>query len=285
MEVSEIPLASSPVATGLTIPEHPRWHDGSLWFTDVWTGRLCRSAAQGEVTEVARIEDRAGGIGWTPDGHLLLASLDRRRIVSVEADGTTDYADLFGLSNWHLNDMVVDTHGRAYVGEVGFSLDAGEEPRPGRLILVDGPGSARVVCDDLLFPNGVVISPDGATLIIAETVANRLTAFDIQPDGSLTNRRVFAELPGFLPDGICLDAEGAVWAASPETNQVARVHAGGRITHRVPLGRSAFACALGGPHRTTLYMCTAAGYFPGIDRLRSGVIHTAEVSVPAAGLP
>ena len=183
--------------------------------------------------------------------------------------------------------MVVDASGRAYVGNIGFDFDRGEQPRPTMLLAVEPDGTVRAVADDLLCPNGTVLSPDGRTLIVAESLASRLTAFDVAADGGLSARRVFAEIPGHIPDGICLDAEGQVWAASPFTSSVVRVREGGAITARVDIdGAGAFACMLGGDDRRDLYVCCAASHRRDeTPALRSGRIDVARVEVPGAGRP
>ncbi|MDQ6746850.1 MAG: SMP-30/gluconolactonase/LRE family protein, partial [Candidatus Dormibacteraeota bacterium] len=188
---------------------------------------------------------------------------------------------------WHANDMVVDGNGRAYVGNFGFDFGRGEALRVARLARVDPDGSVVVAADDLLFPNGAVISPDSRSMVIAETYGERLTAFDVEEDGALTNRRVFANLEGISPDGICLDAEGAIWVAAANTGEVIRVSPDGEITDRAPTGhRRAVACALGGEDRRTLYVCCV----PGLDPVRNARDRAAEiqqlvVEVPGAGFP
>jgi sugar lactone lactonase YvrE len=182
--------------------------------------------------------------------------------------------------------MVVDAAGRAYVGNFGYERFKGENPRPAKLARVDPDGRVSVVADDLLFPNGTVVTPDGATLIVGETTGNRLTAFDIGPDGGLLNRRVWAAVEGLFPDGICLDAEGAIWVADPRGNRVVRVREGGAIAETIPLpGRNAYACMLGGGDRRTLFICTAPGSGPDRAGKTDGKIETVRVVVPGAGLP
>jgi sugar lactone lactonase YvrE len=182
--------------------------------------------------------------------------------------------------------MVVDDRGRAYVGNFGWDLHGGGDPRLANLILVTPNGDARVAASDLDFPNGCVITPDGRTLIIGETMAARLTAFDVAEDGGLSNRREFARLEGALPDGICLDAEGGIWVASPISREVLRVVEGGAVSDRIALDQQAFACMLGGPERRHLFVCTAGSSEP--DKCvanRDARIEVVEVEVPGAGLP
>jgi sugar lactone lactonase YvrE len=183
--------------------------------------------------------------------------------------------------------MVVSDAGRAYVGNFGFDLAAGEKPKAAELICVEGDGRARVVADELKFPNGTVITPDGATLIVAETFGRCLTAFDVQDNGDLDNRRTWAEVPdGAFPDGICLDAGGGIWSASPTTNECLRQIEGGEVTHRIPVDQGAFACMLGGAEETTLYILTAASSDPEACRAsRSGKIETCDAPFARAGHP
>ena len=182
--------------------------------------------------------------------------------------------------------MVVDAEGRAYVGNFGFDLDSQADFKTAELVLATPDGEIRVVADGLGFPNGTVISPDGGTLIVGESFSARLTAFDVASDGGLSGRREWAATPGAVPDGICLDAEGAIWVASPTSAEVLRVHEGGEVTRRIPVSTQPFACMLGGPERRTLFVCTAASSSPEETRAQaSGRIEFTEVEVPGAGLP
>lgn len=279
------------VLEGLAFGEGPRWHDGRLYFSDQHAHQVLALDPSGSVEEIVRVEQQPSGLGWTPDGHMLIVSmLDRRllRFDTDESDGArlTEVADLSALAAYHCNDMVVDAKGRAYVGNFGFDLDAGEQPRPANIAAVEPDGSARVVADDMLFPNGTVITPDGSTLIVAETVAGRLTAFTIGPDGSLSDRRVWAQLTGAVPDGICLDAEGAIWLACPLTSRCLRVAEGGAILEEIATGQAAFACMLGGDDRRTLYVLTSELDGPAVTvARRPGRIRARGVDVPGVGLP
>ena len=271
--------------SGLSFPEDPRWHRERLWFSD-FGHRVVRTAeADGTLTEVARVEASPSGLGWLPDGTLLIVSMAERRLLRHEADGSlTTHADLSPFARYPCNDMVVSADGNAYVGHMGFDLFA--RPRqvaPASLLLVRPDGGASVVADDLLLPNGTVITPDGRTLIVAETVGERLTAFTVRRDGTLGERRLFAALPGRSPDGICLDAEGAVWVADAASNECVRVQDGGAITDVVTATQRCYACVLGGIDRRTLLLCTAEGY--GRDALarNTGAIERVDVAVPAAG--
>jgi sugar lactone lactonase YvrE len=275
------------VIDGLAFPEGPRWHDGRLYFSDQHARQVLTIDPAGRVEELVRVERQPSGLGWTPDGRLLIVSMIDRRLLRLEAGGgLTEVADLSALAAFHCNDMVVSAEGRAYVGSFGFDLDAGERPRPATIVMVAPDGTATIAAEDMQFPNGSVITPDGATLIVAETVAGRLTAFTIEPDGRLSNRRVWAQLEGALPDGICLDAEGAVWLACPLSSRCLRVREGGEILEEIATERPAFACMLGGDDRRTLYICTSEMGTP-TDTLatRPGRIQTRTVDVAGAGLP
>jgi sugar lactone lactonase YvrE len=215
--------------------------------------------------------------------------MEDRKLLRREASGElATHADLSGVAIYHCNDMVVDARGRAYVGNFGFDLHTQQKPRPAKLALVQPDGAVSEAAKDLQFPNGAVITPDGRTLIVGESFGQRLTAFDVDSaSGALSRRRVWAALAGAVPDGICLDAEGAIWVASPMTREVVRVHEGGRVSQRIASGeRMAIACMLGGADRRTLYVLTS----PSIDpdecrRLRSARIERVRVDVPGAGLP
>jgi sugar lactone lactonase YvrE len=241
----------------------------------------------GRVENLLTVEGSPSGLGWLPDGRLLVVSMRDRRLLRRDPEGLVIHADLAGLASFDCNDMVTDAQGRSYVGNFGFDIHMAEpKVAPAELVLVSATGEARVVARDLLFPNGTVISPDGRTLIVGESYGARLSAFDIERDGSLSNRRVWAQLSGAVPDGICLDAEGAVWVASPLGSEVLRVEQGGRVTHRVTVSSLAIACMLGGPERRHLLVCTAPSVNPDECRAqRAGRIELAEVDVPGAGLP
>jgi sugar lactone lactonase YvrE len=271
---------------GLRFAEAPRWVGEELWFSDVHAYQLKTVALDGTVDVVAEVPGRPSGLGALPDGRMLMATALDRRLVAVDGGGSlSQVGDLNGLATGLLNDMVVDGRGRAYVGDTGFDMAAGESPGPGRVILWEAGREPRVVAEDVVFPNGCVISPDGG-LIICETMAQRISRFTIGPDGSLGERAVFAELDT-PPDGLCLDAEGAVWAGLPHASAFVRISPDGRIVERLA---SAFpfavACALGGPDRRTLFMCSADTDLPRLARGEtSGRIDTVEVAVAGAGWP
>jgi sugar lactone lactonase YvrE len=254
----------------------------------MWGNEVVAVTPDGVRETVVSADGPVSGLGWLPDGRLLVVSMEDRKLMRREADGRlVEHADLSGVATFHCNDMVTDAAGRCYVGNFGWDLFDRDAPRtPAKLARVDPDGSVHVAAEDLVFPNGTVITPDGKTLIVGETFAGQMTAFDIAADGSLSNRRVWAALPeGAVPDGCCLDAEGAVWVASPTTNDVIRLKQGGEVAERIDLGRGGYACMLGGSERRTLFILAADSSVPDPAAARSGVIEAVEVEVPGAGLP
>lgn len=273
---------------GLVFPEGPRWHDGRLFFSDMHDKRVLACDESGQSELIVEVPACPSGLGWLPDGRMLVVSMEDRRLLRLDPGGLTEVADLKRLATYHCNDMVVDRHGRSYVGNFGYDLHGGGEPRMACIVCVYPDGTARIAADDLMFPNGTVITPDGKTLIVGESMGMRLTAFDVAADGALSNRRVFAQLDGAVPDGICLDAEGAVWIACPLSGRCLRIREGGEVADVVSSepGRGAFACMLGGADRRTLFICTAAGHGPSEwIANRNGRIDAVRVDVPGAGLP
>jgi len=271
---------------GLTFPEGPRWHDNRLWFSDFYNHRVVAVGLDGNAETMATVPQVPSGLGWMPDGTLLVVSMNDRRLLRLHGGQLVTHGDLSAIAGGPCNDIVVDAKGRAYVGNFGYERFKSEEARPAKLARVDPDGTVTVVAGDLLFPNGTVITPDVRRLIIGESMGNRLTAFDIEADGALRNRRVFAAVEGVVPDGICLDAEGAVWVADPRGNRVVRVREGGAIVDTIPLpGRNAYACMLGGADRRTLFICTATGSGPERAGKTDGKIEYVQVAVPGAGLP
>ena len=273
------------VLDGLAFPEGPRWHDGRLWFSDMHAHEVVAlDVATGAREIIVEVSACPSGLGWLPDGRLLVVSMEDRRVLRLEDSGLVEHADLSGIATFHCNDMVVDWSGRAYVGNFGFDLHHRADPVAAVLARVEPDGSVFAAADDMQFPNGSVIYD--TTLVVGESFAGRLTAFDIDDDGTLSNRRVWAQLEDAVPDGICLDAEGAIWVASPTSNEVLRVREGGEVTDRVSLDRGAFACMLGGDDRRTLLICTSHSSDP-VDsaKQRSGRIESLRVDVPGAGLP
>ncbi len=274
------------VADGLAFAEAPRWHDGMLWFSDFYTHKVSCIGADGRQTTVVEVPGQPSGLGWLSDGRLLVVSMTDRCLLRQDPDGLSLVADLSTLAPFHCNDMVVDRKDRAYIGNFGFDLVGRAPVQPTVLLMVTPDGHVQVVADDLLFPNGCVITPDEKTLIVAETFGKRLTAFDIADDGTLTGRRVWATLGDASPDGICLDAEGAIWVASPPTSEFIRVKEHGEITNRIPAENQAIACALGGADRRTLYMVTGRVSKPEKSLAeRNGRILSVQVEVPGAGFP
>jgi sugar lactone lactonase YvrE len=271
---------------GLTFPESPRWHGGKLWFSDFYTFRVLNAGLDGKVETAAEVPQQPSGLGWTPNGDLLIVSMLDRKLLRLRGSRLETFADLSPIATWHCNDMVVDESGNAYVGNFGFDLHAGVPPRAASLARVDPEGGVSAAADGLMFPNGAVITPDGKTLVVAETMANRLTAFDLTDEARLTNRRVFAQLDGCFPDGICLDAEGAIWVADARGMRVIRVFDGGRVERTISTGeRRLYACMLGGERRRTLFLCTSTGSGPDMAKKRDGRIEFIEVDVPGAGRP
>lgn len=271
---------------GLTFPEAPRWHAGKLWFSDFYTNRVLTVDTSGRSTTVVEVPQRPSGLGWRLDGTLLIVSMLDRKLMGFDKGALHVVADLSNVATGPCNDMVVDAAGRAYVGNFGFDHHGGEAERMAVLARVDPDGRVTRAADELRFPNGTVITPDGKTLIVAESRGHRLTAFDVGADGGLGRRRVFADLPDVFPDGICLDAEGAVWVADARAPRVVRVFDGGRIERTVATGtQRAFACMLGGEDRRTLFICTSSGSGPAMADKRDGRIETIRVDVPGAGLP
>lgn len=272
---------------GIVFPEGPRWHKGKLWFSDIFAGKVMTVDLAGQATVIASVPERPSGLGWLPDDRLLIVSMRNQRLLRLDPDGLHSVADLSTLVKGDINDMVVDAQGRAYIGSMGYDVFAGEAHAPGTIVLVSPDGNARVVADQLDMPNGPVITPDHKTLIVAESFGHRLVAFDIAPDGSLSGRRVFAELGEGVPDGICLDAEGAVWVSSPFTHEFVRVREGGAIAERIALsGKLAVACMLGGEDRRTLFLLTAETSMEALRRGQSkGYIETVRVDIPGSGLP
>jgi len=280
---------------GLTFGEGPRWHEEKFYFSDFYSHKVFSLDMDGNSEVVVKVPGQPSGLGWMPDGTMLIVSMKDKKLLSFNNNALSEVADLSNLAGFHCNDMVVDDHGNAYVGNFGFNTYSGEEIKPANLILVRPGEDPCVAADDLLFPNGTVITPDGKTLIIGETYAARLTAFDINEDATLSNRRVWADftldadegnVP--LPDGMCLDIEGAIWVASPSTAEVIRVKEGGEIFDRIPVETNAYACMLGGEDLKTLFICTSNA--SGVDpesalREKSGKIETVTVEVQGAGKP
>jgi sugar lactone lactonase YvrE len=293
------PRKSEPFIDGLHFGECPRWHDGRLWFVDFYDGTVQSADETGAARVEIEVAGEPAGIGWMPDGRLLVVSRKLRTVLRLEADGQlVEHGDLKPTATFYGNDMVVDAHGRAYVGNFGFDLDRFieeqgatalvEDPGPPTtsLVRIDPDGSAHRVADALNFPNGTVITPDGKTMIVAETLAGQLTAFDVGTDGELSGRRIWASLPWCAPDGICLDAEGRVWAANALTAECLLVSEGGTVVDRVQTAQNSFACMLGGADGRTLFIMTAPTSTESVVSVeRSARIEQARVDVAGAGRP
>jgi len=276
--------------TGLKFTESPRWHNGKLWFLDIHDKRIKTVDLAGTVATMLDLPFLPNAFGHTPDGSFLVGDAFTRTIHRLEGTALKQVADISGLTQFCLSDGIVDHQGRLYVGDIGYNFfDPAAKPvETCVLVLLQPDGKASVVADKLFFPNGIVITPDGKTLIFGETLGHRLTAFDIQKDGTLTNRRVWAQLPSSVsPDGICLDAEGGVWCANPEgEDSVVRVREGGEITDRIRVATHAYAVMLGGPERKHLFISTSGSHDPAeIHRTPSASLEVVEVKVPGAGQP
>jgi sugar lactone lactonase YvrE len=284
------------LATGLYFGEGPRWHEGRLWFSDFYDHAVKSMDETGAIRIELQIDDHPSGLGWLPDGRMLVVSMNQRRVLRVEGNEVRVHADLSAVAAYRANDMVVDAQGRAYVGNFGFRLDDELQRRGVESVLADHPtaklarvdpdGSVHIAAPDMHFPNGSVITPDGKTLIVAETLALRLTAFDIGPDGTLSNRRVWAPVGMRAPDGICLDANGHVWIANAIAPECVLFAPGGEVVATVQTDQPCFACMLGGDDRRTLFMMTAPTSVSEIvSRSRQGHVLTARVETPGAGRP
>jgi len=273
--------------TGLALGESPRWHDDRLWFSDWGAQEIVAVDLAGKSEVIVRMPSLPFCIDWLPDGRLLVVSGREGLLLRREPDGSlVTHADLRGLSHHPWNEIVVDGRGNTYINNIGFDFPAGEFA-PGILVLVTPDGTARQVADDVAFPNGMAVTPDNSTLILAESYASRLTAFDIAADGTLANRRVWAELAGGAPDGICLDTEGAVWYGDVPNKRCVRVREGGEVSRTIELDRGCFACMLGGVNKRTLFMMAAQwrGPVSMTDGARMGQVLTVEAPAPGVGWP
>jgi sugar lactone lactonase YvrE len=274
--------------TGIAFGESPRWHDGRLWFADWGAQELIAVDLEGRSEVVVRVPSFPFCLDWLPDGRLLIVSARDRLLLRREPDGSlATHADLSGLSDYPWNEIVVDGRGTAYVNNIGFEFPCGEFA-PGTVALLTPDGSVRQVADGVAFPNGMAVTPDNSTLIVAESYANKLTAFDIVEDGGLSNRRVWADLGDGVPDGLCLDAEGAVWYADVPNKRCVRVREGGEVLQTIDLDRGCFACMLGGPDGKTLFL--VAQEWRGMESAadeeeRTGQILTAPAPAASAGWP
>jgi sugar lactone lactonase YvrE len=273
--------------TGLAFGESPRWHNDRLWFSDFGAQEVVAVDLSGKSEVIAHIPGTPMGLGFLPDERLLIVSMRDGLLLRQEHDGKlATHASLRHLSHYPWSDMVVDSRGNAYIGNLGFNFPSGEFA-PGILALVTPDGEAQIVADGCAFANGMVVTPDNSTLILAESYGHRLTAFDIEASGLLSNRRVWADLGGGYPDGICLDAENTIWYADVPAKRCVRVRQGGEILQTLDLDRGCFACMLGGVDRRTLFLM-AAQYPPaswGPEAARTGQVLTTQVPAPGVGWP
>lgn len=280
-------------ARGIFFGEGPRWHDGRLWFSDFFGHCVHALAPDGRDEVMLRIDGQPSGLGWLPDGRLLVVSMLDHRVLRQERDGSVAvHADVSAFARHRSNDMLVDAAGRAYVGNFGFDSEAAapdaRRPAPTSLTCVSPDGAVTEAAGGLMFPNGMALTPDGGTMIVAETYGARLTAFDVAPDGTLSGRRIWADLrgAGVYPDGICLDADGAVWVANAARPSCIRVRPGGEIAAEERFSQRCYACALGDADRQTLYVMTAPTSDEAVaPRSPRGLVEKARVTVPGAGRP
>jgi len=274
-------LTTNVLLKDLKFPEAPRWHDDRLWFSDMEDRKVISVNIKGEIETILEVPKRPSGLGWLPNGRLLVVSMEDRKLLELESGALKEFADLGRLATYHLNDMVVGKKGCAYIGNFGFDYINNQPFIPAAIIMVTPEREAKIVAENMSFPNGMVIKPDGKTIIIAETLSARLTAFDIKNDGTLINRRLWADLKSIPPDGICLDEEDAIWVAAPGQHRVVRVLEGGLITNIVEIKNEAYACMLGGPNLTTLFITSSTSH----HIREKGQIEYVEVDVPKAGFP
>ncbi len=293
----------STLISGYDYLEAPRWRNGRLWISDFYTRQVIAADMDGKVEKIAAVEQQPSGLGWLPDGRLLIVSMLDKKLLRREPDGSlVVHADLSGIAEGPCNDMVVDAQGRAYVGNFGFDLMGGAPMKTARLALVEPNGRVSVAAENLYFPNAAMITPDDKTLIVNETFGNRISAFDIKADGTLGPRRdwaVFGPLPKgqelaevfpqakVAPDGGAMDAEGTVWIADAIGNRVLHIAEGGQALDEISTGNMAvFACALGGPDRRTLFLCVAPDFQEHLRKgAREAAIWAVKVTVRGAGRP
>jgi len=284
------------LADGFYFGEGPRWHDGRLWFSDFFAHAVMSVSLAGDLKTEFKIDDQPSGLGWMPDGSMLIVSMTKRQVLRRTVDGAISlHADLGHIATFHCNDMVVDAAGRAYVGNFGFDYEAEMAARGAEAVLAEHTkaklaciapdGTVSVAAEGLSFPNGAMITPDGKTLIVGETFGGVMTAFDIGADGALSARRVWATTAPRLPDGACLDAEGAVWIANPMAPECVRIAEGGEVLEVIDTDAPCFACMLGGDDGRTLFMLTAGGSGSHASETALGKLLVATVDSPHTGRP
>ncbi|MEZ5572521.1 MAG: SMP-30/gluconolactonase/LRE family protein [Halioglobus sp.] len=283
------------LVAGLYFGEGPRWHEGRLWFSDFYAHAVKSVSEAGQLRTEVELDDQPSGLGWLPDGRMLVVAMKARAVKRLESSGLVLHADISHLTAHLCNDMVVDAQGSAWVGNFGFDLDSALKARGlevldnhpvTNLVRVDSDGSVHLAAADMHFPNGSVITTDGQTLIVVETLSSCLTAFTIRPDKSLGNRRVWAALPGVAPDGICLNDSGQVWVSNAIAPEVLLVAQGGEVVQRIATSQPCYACMLGGSDGKTLFAVTAESS-DGAHAAASptGKIETVRVSSARAGWP
>jgi sugar lactone lactonase YvrE len=288
--------ATRVLAEGIYFGEGPRWHEGRLWFSDFFAHAVKSVSLTGDLRTEFEIDDQPSGLGWMPDGSMLIVSMKKRQVLRRTREGKSAvHADLNSIATFHCNDMVVDAKGFAYVGNFGFDLDAELAARgvesvlaqhaTAKLACVSPTGAVSVAASDMHFPNGSVITPDGKTLIVGETFAGCLTAFDIGAEGKLSNRRVWASTMPRVPDGIALDAKGNIWIANPIAPECALIAQGGEVVHVINTDQPCYACMLGGDDGRSLFMLTAPPLAPGGAHAPGGKILVTKVDVGHAGRP
>jgi len=268
-------------AEGFLFLEAPKWRAGQLWVSDVFDRKVFALSQDGAIRTTIAVPHRPAGLGFLPDDALVIASQADQKLLRWDGRTLAVHADLAGHAVGYLNDFAIDARGRIYVGDFGYDRVGGETPRPTSLHRVDPDGHIARIAEDLEFPNGSVIVDGGRTLVVAETWVGRITAFDLSESGELTNRRLFADLKERQPDGICADAEGAIWAACYNTGEFLRVLDGGEITHRAKVDGAAISCTLGGADGRTLFMSAFLGTEADMEAgKRASVVLAGEAEVP-----
>jgi len=274
------------LASGFVFLEGLRWRDGHLWMSDMWGDACFHLSAAGEAQTICKAPNRPSGIGFLPDGVPLVVSMTDRKLMKL-VDGQLElYADLSSVATGELNDIMVDSSGRAYVGNFGYDLFGGAEAETANIAMVKPDGTVSVVADDLVFPNGMVLIDDGRTFVVSETFANRLTAYDVDSDGNLSNRRVYMDLGERTPDGLCVDSQDGIWVSSFVTGEFLRVTREGVISDHIACGdKRGVACTLGGDDGRTLFCSTFGGHLEDMtERKPLGAIETVRVDVPGVGI-